>query len=274
MLVCISDLDGTLLDDTYSFEEALPALKELADRQIPLVLCSSKTRSEMEKLREQLDNHHPFIVENGGALYIPEQYFPLPVDTSIRREGYALFEFGDPYPELVECLLQSAEASGCVVRGFHQMNDAEISAACNLSLEAARLAKQREYDEPFEIVSGNSESLLSAIRERKKRWTRGGRFFHIMGSNDKGHCVILLRRFYEKIYKSIVTVGLGDGLNDAGFLNCVDIPFLMDSKEIGDLQKKVPHGRFQFGGPGGWNQAILGVIRQYYDADSPDFKAH
>ena len=273
MLVCISDLDGTLLDDTYSCQEAIPALRELADRQIPLILCSSKTRSEIEQVRLQIANHHPFIVENGGAIYIQEQYFPVPIDTGVRRDGYVVLEFGDPYAEIVECLRQAAAESGCMVRGFHQMSVAEISASCNLSPEAARLAKQREYDEPFEIVGGDPKNLFRAIEDRKKRWTRGGRFFHILGPNDKEHCVILLRRLYEKIYQSVVTVGLGDGINDAGFLNRVDIPFLMDSEHIKALKKMVPHGRLCASGPEGWNAAIHDVIRQYYDVGPPDSNA-
>ena len=40
-----SDLDGTLLDhDTYGYEPARPALALLGRKNIPLILCSSKTR--------------------------------------------------------------------------------------------------------------------------------------------------------------------------------------------------------------------------------------
>jgi len=47
--VFFSDLDGTLLDArTYSFDAALPALGILRARRVPLVVCSSKTRTEIE----------------------------------------------------------------------------------------------------------------------------------------------------------------------------------------------------------------------------------
>jgi mannosyl-3-phosphoglycerate phosphatase len=69
-LLVFSDLDGTLLDhDTYSFETARPALAELKERGIPLVLATSKTRAETESVRSALGNRHPFVVENGGAVY-------------------------------------------------------------------------------------------------------------------------------------------------------------------------------------------------------------
>ena len=48
-LLVFTDLDGTLLDyDTYAFDAAEPALDRLRRERIPFVLCSSKTRAEIE----------------------------------------------------------------------------------------------------------------------------------------------------------------------------------------------------------------------------------
>ncbi|MFN3479436.1 MAG: HAD hydrolase family protein, partial [Thermodesulfovibrionales bacterium] len=61
-LIIFTDLDGTLLDArTYSFEPAIASLKLLREKDIPLIICSSKTRKEIEYYRERLDNHHPFV---------------------------------------------------------------------------------------------------------------------------------------------------------------------------------------------------------------------
>jgi HAD superfamily hydrolase (TIGR01484 family) len=47
-LLVFTDLDGTLLDHhTYSFEPALPALNSLKEKNIPLIICTSKTRAEI-----------------------------------------------------------------------------------------------------------------------------------------------------------------------------------------------------------------------------------
>ena len=57
-LVIFSDLDGTLLDhQTYSPAPARPALEALRARAIPLVLCTSKTRAEVERHRQDLEGH-------------------------------------------------------------------------------------------------------------------------------------------------------------------------------------------------------------------------
>ena len=67
-LLVFSDLDGTLLDhQSYSFQGAEKALQRLLHHSIPLILTSSKTRAELETLREKLGLHTPFIAENGGG---------------------------------------------------------------------------------------------------------------------------------------------------------------------------------------------------------------
>lgn len=75
-IIIFTDLDGTLLHpNIYSFAKARPALNLIKEEGIPLVLCSSKTRAEMEVYRERLGNNHPFVSENGGGIFIPKDCF-------------------------------------------------------------------------------------------------------------------------------------------------------------------------------------------------------
>ena len=79
-LIVFTDLDGTLLDhNNYRWEAARPALEQLRARRMPVVLCTSKTRAEVLPLWEELGLRDPFVVENGGAVYIPRDYFPFPL---------------------------------------------------------------------------------------------------------------------------------------------------------------------------------------------------
>jgi mannosyl-3-phosphoglycerate phosphatase len=78
-LVIFTDLDGCLLDrETYSFEPAQAALRLIREKEIPLILVSSKTRVEIEEYRRRLKNGHPIVSENGGAVFIPKDYFSFP----------------------------------------------------------------------------------------------------------------------------------------------------------------------------------------------------
>jgi mannosyl-3-phosphoglycerate phosphatase len=269
MDVVFTDLDGTLLEhSTYSFTEAQPALEFLKSHRIPLVICTSKTRREVEFWRGLLGNEHPFIVENGGAVFVPENYFDFAVPAAVPRDGYQVLRLGTPYDDLVKSLLDAAEESRCEVQGFSQMSVAEVSERCQMSLEQAALAKEREFDEPFVLLEeGKASDLLAAIERRGRRWTLGGRFYHILGDNDKAVAVRLLLDQFRKIEPHVRTIGLGDGLNDAPFLNAVDLPILIRTPWLARLQALVPRGRpTDSSGPRGWNHAILNL----YSSCSPD----
>ena len=262
MRVVITDLDGSLLDaDTYSWDAARPAIAQLKKAGIPLILCSSKTRAEIEEWRRELDNTDPFIVENGGALVVPNGYFPFRPWFSKESGACHVVELGARYSELVLALQRTAASTGCVVSGFSQLSAGEIAGKTGLSLKQAQWAKQREYDEAFEVISGDQDALLSAIDAAGYHWTSGGRFFHITGKSDKGLAVMLLLRLYWQIHKTVISIGLGDSLNDAEFLSAVDIPFIVRSAVSRELLERVPNGTITPDyGPKGWNHAILEVL--------------
>src|SRR3990167_8085280 len=98
--IIVSDLDGTLLDSTsYSFAAAQPALEAIRARGVPLILCSSKTRTEIEGYRQCLNNRHPFITENGAGIFIPRGYFSFPFEAGVFGD-YQLITLGTPYAEI------------------------------------------------------------------------------------------------------------------------------------------------------------------------------
>ena len=262
-LVVFSDLDGSLLDhDSYSFDDARPALERLRAAAVPLVLCTSKTRAEITPLRDAMGNVHPFVSENGGAVFIPADYFPFVSNGADRRDEYDVLVIGDAYADLVSALARASRASGVAVRGFADMTDADVAAATGLTLEQARLARQREFDEPFEILdSGGAPKLLAAIEREGKHWTAGGRFHHIMGSSDKAAAVRLLASLYRHQLGGVTTVGLGDAPNDASFLAEVDVPVVVSSPRAEALHARVPRARVtRLTGPAGWNEAMLEIV--------------
>ena len=120
--IVFSDLDGCLLDRrTFSAEAARPAVDALAEAGIPLVFCTSQTRAEVEHHRRILDNDDPFVVENGGAIFIPRGYFPFPHALTRTEGGYAVVELGVRYERLVRLFQDIRRTTGLDLRGFSDM---------------------------------------------------------------------------------------------------------------------------------------------------------
>ena len=269
-LIIFSDLDGTLLDrDTYSFEPALSALSLIKQRGIPLILASSKTRAEIEFHQEQLEMKHPFISENGGAIFIPRGYFSFPFPFDKESEKYFILELGTSYPKIVEILNSIKNETTIPIKGFSDLTEEEVASLCGLSLKEAAFAKKREYDESFLIEGGEEEIEIvkEKIKERGMNYVWGGKFHHLLGKNDKGRGVEILKELFENEFFSISTLGIGDGPNDLPMLFVVDHPFFIKGEKTPLPESSSPidnltiiHGT----GPHAWNQAILDFFREEY----------
>ena len=266
-----TDLDGCLLDSrTYSFDAARPALERLQSNRIPVVLVSSKTRAEIEPLRRHLDHQGPFIVENGGAVFVPGGTFDFPMERARRRASYQVIEFGTPYAMLRDVLKQIEDSVGTPLIGFGDLSIDDIMELTGLPREAALRAKLREYDEPY-IVRGPETIAAEVCRQiimRGLQWTKGGRFFHLTGLNDKGQAALKLLHCYKRQWNldgqphEVETVGIGDSLNDLPLLLAVDHPVLVQKPDGSyDREIDVPQLIHAPGiGPVGWNHAILDLL--------------
>ena len=204
--------------------KALPALKLLKQRAIPLAICSSKTRKEIEYYRRKLDNNHPFISENGGGIFIPKEYFrfeiqelynpPLPPFAKggqggfFEEKGYHSIRLGTEYSELRKAI-NGLRKESFSVKGFGDMTAEEIAETTGLNINEAKMAKERDFDEPFIFVGAIHELplLFDAIKSKGFNYTQG-RFFHILGNSDKGKAVSILIDLYKRKFGDIITIAI------------------------------------------------------------------
>ncbi|MCS6816175.1 MAG: HAD-IIB family hydrolase [Blastocatellia bacterium] len=267
-LVLYTDLDGTLLDaETYSHEAAGPALEAIRSRGALLVLCSSKTRAEMEPIGRALGLRAPFIVENGGAIYLPREEFATLVPEAEPCGSWVRIALGTPRAQLLACLADLKQRLAVPVVGWSDLAPEAIARECGLSLEEAQRAMRREFDEPFRLESDDPQVLsqmATIVAEHGLRLMRGGRYFHLVGASDKGRAVRALTDILRRRFGAIFTVGLGDSENDAPMLAEVDLPVLV-RRPSGEpdpaVLRLVPHARVTSGiGPAGWNEAVLAIL--------------
>jgi len=96
--------------------------------------------------------------------------------------------------------------------------------------------------------------------------TKGGRFYHLLGQNDKGKAVQVLKKLYAQTYPrmKLWAVGLGDSANDIPMLKQVDTPVVIRKKtgQWEDLQGISPVVQSAKPGPRGWAEEVLRIVLQ------------
>ena len=269
--IVFTDLDGTLLDEeNYSFEPALNAIEELKRLSVPIVLCSSKTKGEIEFYRDKIAINAPFIVENGGAIFIPDKYFSHKYSFDLSQNSYKIIKLGLNYSMLVSRLKELRKSLGIDIICLSELSAQEISKITRLRQQEALLSKQREYIEPFMLNQVNArekELLFKEIKRCGLHITKGNIFYHLQGSNNKGKAVRRLMDIYKQAYSKIISIGLGDSLNDLPMLKSVDIPILIRKKDL-SYNREIKDAIVDIhissqAGPEGWNTAIFDCLKDY-----------
>lgn len=249
-LLVVTDLDGSLLNEDYSFAEAAPALAELRERGIPLVINSSKSAPECAWWQQQLGTTGPFICENGAAI--------------VRRSGAEILpvqQFGMPRSEVLAAL-RILRGEGFEFAGFDDWSLDELVAATGLPRQQARLAAQRQYSEP--LLFGEDSTRQAAFTERLAEFglgaRQGGGFLTVGGDCDKGNAMLAL----ASSYGAVTLVAVGDSPNDLAMLCSADIALLIRSKYSPEMELAGPATvlRSEATGSRGWAQVIMKLLQE------------
>ena len=260
-----SDVDGCLLDaKTYRLGPASKVLRWLRTEGIPLVLCTTKTRSELVALFPLLGAPYVSIVEDGCGLLVPARSVVEPPAGARRTRAGALLSLTVPYATIRRHFAVLRCRTNDAAIGFGDLKAREIAAYTNLSLSAARRAKRRDFDEPFYIRDEAERNAAVARRfasAQGLRLTQGPRLFHLHGPTDKGRGARLARRLLERAAgHGYRIVALGDSALDAPLLREADLPVIVPRpggapdprlRRLAPSAVVAPHP-----GPAGWAVAV------------------
>ena len=275
-----SDIDNTLVQSYIArnremihsdgYGDIKKVIKILSENQIPLVLCSTKTRKEQDKIRNDLDIVDPYIVENGGAIIVPKNYFPFNLDEfgleTKEIDGNMTLELGKSYEQILTILNDIRNKFHIRFNCVSDFSITQLANKVGISVEGATLMASREYSETIlEIESVNRVELEKALTERNLIMVQGTRYITVSARHDKGCAVSILKNLFYKKYRNekIQVIAIGDAINDITMFENVDQAFLVRNifnqytpMEINNLT------RVKGIAQDGWKEVVLDHILQ------------
>ena len=236
-LIIFTDLDGSLLDHyNYSHKAAENTLEKLEYLGIPVVFNTSKTFSEQIVLRETINNRHPFIAENGAAIYLPKVDFMHAPEGTSDMGDYWVKEFCKPRSYWQKLIRENSNEFASEFNTFGDHGYADIMEWTGLTEPEAKLAMQRHYGEPvrWHGTTERGEEFKEKLKANGATVLQGGRFIHVSGASDKGVAMNWLSDLYRQLdakYSEALTLAIGDGPNDAAMLEAADYSLVIKSPE-------------------------------------------
>jgi mannosyl-3-phosphoglycerate phosphatase len=266
----------------------VPLLAELEAMDVPVIPITSKTFTEVINLRDKLHNRHPFIIENGAAIYIPNRYFKTQPEHAVLENGFWVLRNVPRRAKWQQLLAERVADFKGEFETFESVYStagaAGIAAITGLDLNAAELANQREHSEPVHWVGSpqRKQSFIYRLKEAGATVLQGGRFLNIGGDVDKGRAMLQLRDLYladvnltridqqESNNSPCDTLAIGDSNNDAAMLELASSALVIraDDRSPPTLERTENSYTSQQTGPEGWVEGVsLWLQKNTKDAD-------
>ena len=208
----VTDVDGTLMDHSYDLSPAKETIKLLQKLSIPVILCTSKTASEVRVIRNELNLTDPYIVENGAAIY----------GESLEKVNGEII-LGKKYEFLEEILNSISKEINCKLIPLNNLVDEEATQLTGLRGNSLNLMRDRHWSLPFlNPPSYLEEKINICCKKFEVDIFKGNRMSHLLSINsNKGKAINTLKQYSEN--QNIQIIGLGDSPNDLPLLLNSDI---------------------------------------------------
>jgi len=255
----------------------LDELTATLDHQaIPAVWLTSRSRLQFDDARRKHGHTHPFIAEDGCAVYLPEGYFHLtPISDASRPRKAATLRLGrftcipiaEALPAASEALQTLSQDTGVPVVTLRSLTPRELMQNTGLPQREAELARQRDFDEIFFFAGasdGEVERFLAEGHTRNLQFRPRGVLWSAAIGASVQRCIRELARLYDRALRyhahtlGIATPDLSAGL----FPSCERSILLTDRKdgEASQEQADIAHARhLPLHDPDLWEQLLVAV---------------
>jgi predicted mannosyl-3-phosphoglycerate phosphatase (HAD superfamily) len=211
---------------------------------IPAVWLTSRSRLQFDEPRRKLGHTHPFIAEDGCAVYLPEDYFHLRPDSgaarshkaaSLRLGRFTCIPIAEVLPAASEALEALSEETGVPTVTLRSLSPRELVQNLGLPQREAELARQRDFDELFFFAGASEDEIqrfLAEGRRRKLEFRQHGVLWSAALGASLHRCIRELAKLYDRALRYHPhTVGVATPELAAGLFPFCDRSFLLTDRK-------------------------------------------
>jgi predicted mannosyl-3-phosphoglycerate phosphatase (HAD superfamily) len=259
---------------------SLPGLDEftaaLDHAGIPAVWLTSRSRLQVDDPRRKHAHTHPFIAEDGCAVYLPEDYFhlrpasdasPTKKAVTLRLGRFTCIPVAEALPAAAEALQTLSQDTGVPVVPLLSLSPRELAQNTGLPQREAELARQRDFDDIFFFAGASHEEVerfLTIGRNRNLQFRQHGVLWSTAIGPSVQRCIRELTKLYDRALRyhahtlGIATPDLAPGL----FPFCERTILLTDrnSEEASQDRTDTPHARrLPLHAPDVWERLLAAI---------------
>src|ERR1700688_4973351 len=194
---------------------------------IPAVWVTNRSRLEFDAARRKHAHTHPFIAEGGSGVYLPEGYFHLRPEKTIRLGRF----------------------TGVPVAALSSLSPRELAQNTGLPQREAELVRQRDFDKLFFFAGASDKDIqrfVQAGREKKYELRQHGVMWSLAIGASLKRCIQSLSKLYDRALRYHPTI-MGIAKPEEGtelFAACDRSILLTDGKneEASDGSAQAAHG--------------------------------
>jgi predicted mannosyl-3-phosphoglycerate phosphatase (HAD superfamily) len=237
----------------HSFQGLDQFTAALDHEAIPAVWLTSRSRLQFDDARRKHGHAHPFIAEDGCAVYLPEGYFHLrpaadPTRsgkaTTVRLGRFTCIPVAEALPAAADALQTLSHDTGVPVVTLRSLSPRELMQNVGLSQKEAELARQRDFDELFFFAGASDEEVqrfLAEGRSRNLQFRQHGVLWSAAIRPSVQRCVRELGKLYDRALRYHVhTFGIATPDLAAGLFPFCERTILLTDRKAEEVHQDQP----------------------------------
>jgi predicted mannosyl-3-phosphoglycerate phosphatase (HAD superfamily) len=216
---------------------------------IPAVWVTNRSRLEFDAARRKHAHTHPFIAEGGSGVYLPEGYFHLRPEKTVRLGRFTCVPMAEGLPAAAHALEALSEETNVPVVALSSLSPRELAQNTGLPQREAELVRQRDFDELFFFAGASEKDIqrfVQAGREKKYELRQHGVMWSLAIGASLKRCIQSLSKLYDRALRyHPVILGIAKSEESTELFSACDRSILLtdgNKEEVSDASPRGDHG--------------------------------